>query len=642
MQFHMINPVDKESAVQNIHTFPSSRISRIIIITLFIMMVSTVPVHAFSQLSIPLGHRVYTVLQSAELRGLIPHLPSVRPYTASFVIRQLEMIEKTPLSTGEKREIASLISEFSEKEVSTEHMSDMFTTGSYQAYSSTHDVSIEVGATAETQATLLLDDIEQRDLRNAVRPYIKGDIKDILSFSMNAGLRVDKLNSYPFLDGEFSIPGEGFYMDFLAGGSGSDKIPMDQFYSGFDFHPEIALSLWDGFLDIRWGSVDRDWGVGTQNLMLSGQAAPFEGIEGQWNLADWLRINFITGSLGGFALPDGIDGNDAFFAQSLHSNEFNNNFSANRVEVDLPWNFTFGIYESVIWIKRFEIGYLNPFTILMLQQSTMGDSDNVLAGFDLQWRGDGVRVYGSMATTEMNSISPDTFFTWYRNIMGFQGGVDVDIPVGNFSKLTFQYTKLDPFFYTHYPLTAEQVLEGYEEISEVEYMEDLNDSDIIVSDDSDGSIYYRPVYSTSVIQTSYVNKGFSLGYPIYPNSDEFLVTSRIGISSSFNAYATLKYQRRSSQYGYRIDMSVNEKYRDMDGIELKDFTENLFEQTISLELGASKKFVAFPATLYGSYRIDAVTEKALNTDSEFAHYPVGDWSNLNFSHAVQLGVTIYQ
>ena len=613
--------------------------------TLFVLLslivfatVGMTPVHAVSQLSVPLGHRVYTVLQSAELRNLISPLPSAKPYSTAFILERLESIPATAISRDEQAEIEYLIAELSKDEAQTERITDMLSTGSYRSYSERFGVSLEVGATAAAQTTMLLSDMDHIDSRNYVQPYIRADINDMLSFTMNVALSLDRLDSYPFLDGDFSIPCEGFYMDFLAGGNKPSSIPMDQYYSGFNFHPEIALSLWNGLLDIRWGAVNRDWGVGTNSLMLSAQAAPFEGVEGLLNLTDWLRISFITGSLGGFALGDGIENSGAFFPQTLHSTEFNNNFSANRVEIDLPGNITFGIYESVIWIKRFEIGYLNPFAVLMLQQSTMGDFDNVLAGIDLQWRLPGFRFYGSLASTEMNSISPDTFFTFYRNILAYQGGVDVDIPLGSFSKFTFQYTKLSPFFYTHYPIT-EQVFEGYEEITQTEYEEDLSDSDII---SEDGTTYYRPVYTTNVIQTSYVNKGFSLGYPIYPNSDEFLISTKMGISPSLNGFLTFKYQRHSAQYGYEIDMSVNERYRDMDDIGLKAFCDYLFEQTVSLELGASKTFEKLPVTLYGSYRIGAETYKALDTSEDFNHYPVGEWSDLRFDHVVQIGVSIYQ
>ena len=428
------------------------------ILAIILGLAVTSPVFATSKLSVPLGHRVYDILDSAELRGLTPRLSSVRPYSTSTILAILEDLLEKPLRTNEKEEIEYLIVQLSGNATSTKSFNDMLATGSYYTYSEDYDISMEVGGKVEFQSTNSLTNSGNADYRFALRPYIKSDIKDIVSFSMNVGIRMDNLDSSVFLDNDFTIPGEGFYMDFLAGGSGGDSIPFEQFYTGFDLFPEISTSLLDGMLELRWGSVNRDWGVGTNGLQIAGKASPFEAIEGHLNLTDWLRYSFITGSLGGFALKYGIEDNDAFFEQSLHDNQFNNNLSAKRVEIDLPWNITFGIYESCVWIKRFEIGYLNPFTILMLQQSLLGDTDNMLAGIDFQWRLPGLlRVYGAWATTEMHEISPSEFFTDYRNIMGFQGGVDVDLPFGQFSKITFQYTKLEPFFYTHYAIPEEEV-----------------------------------------------------------------------------------------------------------------------------------------------------------------------------------------
>ncbi|MEA5032168.1 MAG: hypothetical protein VB025_08480 [Sphaerochaeta sp.] len=576
----------------------------VVCILLLAIIAGITPLFAESQLSVPLGHRVYDVLDAAELRGLTPRLSSVRPYSTSTILDLLRNLAIKPLRPQELEEVEFLIVEFTRDTSSTESFHDMLGTGSYHSYLDEYDIYMEVGGKVETQTTLSLNKSGQADFRNAVRQFIRADIKDIVSFSMDVGIRLDKLDNRVFLDNDFTIPGEGFYMDFLAGGSGSDSIPFDQFFAGFDLHPEISVSLLDGMFEMRWGSVKRDWGVGTNNLQLASSASPFEGIEGHLNLTSWLRYSFITGSLGGFALKNGIEGNDAFFEQTLHSNKFNNNFSAKRIEVDLPGNLTFGIYESCIWIKRFEIGYLNPFTILMLQQSLLGDTDNMLAGIDFQWRMPGLlRVYGAWATTEMHEISPSKFFTHFRNIMGFQGGVDMDLPIGKFSKITFQYTKLEPFFYTHYALNE---------------------------DDDD-----------TRIETSYVNKGFSLGYPLSPNSDEFLVSTRVGVTKTLSAFVTMKYQRRSAQYGYAIDMSVNEKYRDMDDLEPKDFLGNLFEKNLSIEIGASKKFEQFPFSMYGAYRFGATVDKDLNRSTEFAHYPEGSWSNPSYDHVIQLGFNLY-
>ena len=576
----------------------------LLILGAYLLFSSITPLSATSQLSIPLGHRVYDVLESAEIRGLIPKLPAVKPYTTSTVLQLLGQLQELPLPEKEHAEVVYLIDRLAGEKYTTSSCGDLLSSGSYHTFAENQNIYLAAGAKSEVQATISIYSPDEGDYRFAIRPYIRSDIKNMLSFYMDVGLRFDKLDSRPFLDSDFYIPGEGFYMNFLTGKSAKDSIPFPLFFAGFDLYPEISLALLEGMFEMRWGSVKRDWGVGTNGLQLAGKAAPFEAIEGHVRLADWLRYSFLTGSLGGFALKNGIIGNDSFFAQDLHDNQFNNNFSAKRVEVDLPWNITFGIYESCVWIKRFEIGYLNPFTILMLQQSLLGDMDNMLAGIDLQWRWPGLfRLYVGAATTEMNQISPSEFFTNYRNIMGIQGGIDIDLPIGQFSKISFQYTKLEPFFYTHYPLST----------------------------DTEGEF----------IHISYVNKGFSLGYPLHPNSDELLVSTRIGVSNTLNTFLTLQYQRRSAQYGYAIDMSVNEYYKNMGSIAPKDFLGHLFEKNLSIEIGLSKEFEAFPITMYGSYRFGSSIERGLDTATAFNHIPNTPWSSPAFDHVVQIGCMIY-
>lgn len=583
-------------------TSRSGRLFLILIIVCTALVLN--PVWANSQLTVPIGHRVYDVLESAELRGIIEKLHSAKPYPVSSIIKLLEEVRSSSLTFHEAKEVEFLLSELTVDASDTDSFNGLLTTGSYHTYSDKYDIYIEMGGKAELQSTLTLNRQGEADHRVSARPFIRSDIKGFASFSMDAGVRLDQLDSRPFLDSDFTIPGEGFYMDLLAGSRGnSTKIPFDRFYAGFDLHPEIGLSFLDHMIQIRWGAMKRDWGVGTDGLQLAGKASAFEAIEGHLQLTDWFRYSFMTGSLGGFALKDGIEGNDAFFEQDLHDNEFNNNYSAKRVEVDLPGHITFGIYESSIWIKRFEIGYLNPFTILMLQQNLLGDTDNMLAGIDLQWYLPGIlKAYGAAATTEMNKISPAEFFTNYRNIMGLQAGVEVAVPLGRFSTVTLQYTKLEPFFYTHYPLNQD---------------------------------------TADQIQTSYVNKGFSLGYPLHPNSDELLLSSRFGLTETLTGFLTAVYQRRSAQYGYAIDMSVNEKYKNMENAGPKDFLGNLFEKRLSIEVGVSKRFLRFPITFHGSYRFGFASERGLDTSVDFNHIPNTAWSALRFDHVVQLGFTVY-
>jgi hypothetical protein len=207
----------------------------------------------------------------------------------------------------------------------------------------------------------------------------------------------------------------------------------------------------------------------------------------------------------------------------------------------------------------------------------------MLAGVDLEWTLPGIlRTYGSLATTEMNEINPQRFFTAPRNIMGIQAGVDVNLPFLSFSSATLQYTYLSPFFYTHYP-HIERYVASYNESG-------------------------NPVYERRINEVlSYVNKGENLGYPLRPNSDEVLLSINVNAPKGWDGNFTLKYQRRSGQYGFNIDKFMvytaasNNEYAD------KDFVANIFERTFGLQTTVNKTFASVPIKVSASYIMTATS-----------------------------------
>lgn len=602
-----------------------------------LLMLLTLSISAGTHLSLPLGHRAYAILTSAQLRGIIAPLPSAKPYPTSQVIRSLSEIAESPaISQEEKREVTLMINDLQVSYETPSNFNELLFSGSYASYSDANKIGIRFGVNTEMELAHSLHVRGAYDSRNVLRPYFKGDILDFISFNMDFGFRHDRLDSRLFMPNDFSIPTEGKYdqmFDFLA---------EQSFYYGLDMSPEIALQFLDQKLQFRWASIERDWGVGKNNLMISGSARPFEGIETSIQFSSWLNYQFITGSLGK-VWRSYIDTayNQAYldnyiFSDGQQGTRFLNNFSAHRVELRLPLNLTFGIYESVVYRRRFELAYLNPFSIIMFQQNATGDFDNMFAGIDVQWRLPGFfRLYGSAATTEMNDISPSRFFKAPRNVLALQGGVDFTIPAANFANLTLQYTYLGPFFYTHYPV-------------QLSY---------------DGNRTVDEIYDLM-----YVNKGENLGYPLRPNSDEILLSSSFGFANGWVAEITAKYQRRSGQYGFNMDRYMI--YRAATGgyYEDKDFNGNLIEKRFGLEITVSKTLEKYPLTFKASYiyhvKVDRTpvpelywsytdptdmddTGTIAYSNPSGTAYPIqytvsGPWSDPEYSHALRFGVYIWK
>lgn len=664
------------------------------IVLIVALLLILTPIFGAYHTTVPVDHRVYSILESAQIRGLIDHQIAVRPYSAYTVLTLLDEIAQKGgnLTPSERVEVASLIEQIEQSYgIEPSPIKDVLSTGYYRTYDEDTSIGASLGGTFVTQQRVSLKNGEY-DSRNLATAFIKGDLGSHVSYLMNFGLTLDHLNPHVFTPTEFTIPGEGFYMRLLTtDGRYLRSIPSDGFHLSLVLSPELGVSLLNDKLRIRWGTFKRDWGPGLNNLLLSGTARSFDGIDIQVDFAPWLRYAVLTGSLGKFSVGK-VDGKP-FFSDDAWTDKpyyrFDNNFSTHRVEVDFTKNFTFGIQESIVWQKRFELSYLNPLTIYMFQQNNLGDIDEMLAGIDLSYTWpQKARFYGSIAMTEMNDVgSIKKIFTYPRNMLAYQAGVVIPLPIGSFSSLTAQWTFLSPFFYSHYPIreivasvpkttsendgyvfksskdktyriTKDGYIQGgyYYDKDEDTPPADWHKFDWQKKVDEIGSFWLSPDHKTlfeienetlyiyeTTSETAYVNKGENLGYPLNPNSQEFLVQLDLGLPKGWTAQAQLKYQVRSGQYGYTIEQYMD--YDNDDNYPAKAFWKNVFEHTVSMKVSGSKRFEGTPIEVNASYQlwvdwnrmVDDDEAKFDGTNSTISAV----WPSPTFNHAVQVGAKIY-
>jgi hypothetical protein len=642
--------------------------------------------------AVPVGHRAYQILEVAQVRGLIENQTAVKPFSASKVLSLLGQIAEQPdaLSKAEIDELNSLITELQASYGTSDSSADMlFSTGYLRTFDEEKGLGAAFGITLGTQQTISLA-TKEYDSRNSVVAFMKGDIGRYVSFNMDFGFLLDTLNNRVFLPSEFTIPGEGFYMGLTSGGSTPRSIPFEGFYTGLALSPELAVSLLDGEVLLRWGSIKRDWGPGLNNLMLSGSARSFDGIDISVNLTQWLRYSVINGSLGKFSLHD-IDGQlflSDYYGGSKEDKAnytYNNNFSAHRVELDATKNLTLSIFESTIWQKRFELSYLNPFAIYMFQQNSLGDIDDVFAGVDFSYTlPSKARFYGAMAMNEMNVVGdPMTMLKAPRNMFAFQAGLVVPLPIGSFSSMTLQWTYIGPFVYTHYPMREftgaidpSLISEGDDPLT-LTVISDQGREFTYNSATATDTITFRPrgssedevielvsgtstwyskdgrtmieqsggqylIYETYA-ETLYVNKGENLGYPLNPNSQEILLQFDLGLPKGWTAQLQGKYQARSGQYGYEMYQYMY--YAEDHLYPEKDFWGNVFSHKLSLKATGTKKFEGTPISITASYQFLSEWDRPItNVDEVFfdgRYTEFGPWSDAKMDHIVQVGVRIF-
>ncbi len=210
--------------------------------------------------------------------------------------------------------------------------------------------------------------------------------------------------------------------------------------------------------------------MGDGSLSLSATARPIEALEGRIKPAPWVDFSFLTGNLG--------DWSDPIPEQKM--------LSLHRIEL-FPFKWLYlSAWESAVWAKRFELSYLNPAMIYYVGQNISGDFDNIAIGGSFAVTASPYfRYYFSLFIDELINDAWDKFFQLTNNQYAWQTGFKIPLPGLPFSLLTLQYTKIEPYCYTHY----------------------LQD---------------HPSYSQP-ININYANDGENIGYYLPPNSDEFLI-----------------------------------------------------------------------------------------------------------------------
>ncbi|MDP2791932.1 MAG: hypothetical protein Q8O15_09290, partial [Rectinemataceae bacterium] len=157
-----------------------------------------------------------------------------------------------------------------------------------------------------------------------------------------------------------------------------------------------------------------------------------------------------------------------------------------RLEI-FPFDWlSIGASGSMIGAKRFELGYLSPMMFAVEYQVTQSDVDNMSLHGDIQVFLKRLgKLYAAVYIDEMELSGLDEWLSKARNMFAYQGGVKLGVPWLPFAVLTAQYTKIEPFVYTHPPTW-----------------------------NSDTRLQ---------VNTNYTNDGENLGYHLKPNSDELLL-----------------------------------------------------------------------------------------------------------------------
>jgi hypothetical protein len=489
---------------------------------------------AQSHVSIPVDDPVYYVLEMAELRGLCEPLPVVKPYSRSVVIQAVNEILAHEASSGLKAGERQILEDIKERLGKTPKTGFNWLRGVYHLEPKNKKgenfFSGDIGVNFKTLiAGNVMIEANDNDVGTDTwgTAYTNGDIGSQFSFDFsfsvgfirapvtNNGEDTDDLyNTYykgyinteaPYINQMIETGGQPTVFfpytfrknwDAFVFGSGEtvvgtrEKWPSGRGF-GYSVQSELGGEIFDNAFTIRAGRMRREWAAMAEgsSLVFNSYAQPFLGIEATFRPVYWLSLSTLTGVLEYY--------NSAGLGSAWNSQ---NAFSIGQLELNTGNYFHFDIGTSVVWPKRFDLGYIYPLANNFFYQNNIGDFDNLAAYFNIKGQYPGLGyIWFSFFADEIDVSGLSKLITLDRQMFALQGGVRFAVPWLAFSSIRISYTKIEPYTYTHHRIFVPWYDSG-----------DINNSDKIKA-------------ASKARETSYTNNGVGLGYYLPPNSDEILV-----------------------------------------------------------------------------------------------------------------------
>lgn len=449
------------------------RLSRIPLMLLMLELPVAV-LGAQTHLCVDIRDPVYQILEAAELKGVLETQSSVRPYSRAMVVSLLDRLweSRGSLTEGEAAVLADARDRFGPGREGLRHGNIPYRPAAAD------DRAVVAGVDAQSRFRLNANNPEAWHLDSALRPYLRGDLGPWLSYLGILGFTLDRVSIEAFPPYSFTKEWDSIHISFGTPRYSEGDLAYPTI--SYDLETEIAAELLGTDVRVSLARQRREWGIGEGSLTLGGSARPFVGVETHFALAPWISGHYLLGSLSNWDLEPSGAGEDP------RTLSFQKMLAIQRLDIQpFPW-LSLSATSTILGAKRLELTYLSPLLFGVLSQNLIADLDNAGVGVDVAFMARPFgKAYVSFYADEMELTNLSQLFTRPRNMFALQGGLKLAVPWLPFTSLTLQYTRIEPFTYAHYPTRY-------------------------------------PDYRIDV-DTAYTHDGENLAYPLWPNSDEFLV-----------------------------------------------------------------------------------------------------------------------
>lgn len=532
--------------------------------------------HAQTNITVNVHEDIYTILNNAYERGLCSPLPGAKPYTEKKILSIIEEILKNDSKLSETE--IKILTDYQEKckrsssnnfkildtlffenndwtsvpltfqinyGLETNVSGGVYNTSEYNSYGfdfmPKFGFSGNIGNNFGYNIQALIDVSKMPLHKDGTYnvgtnwfSYVGKDGKEVSERSQSREINSYSNNNYlPF---QYLKPwgGQFYYLSNMSA-SGLEGWAHELGVTGNIF-AELHTSFLNDKVNIGLGRNYREWAAMDKHssLVLNGTAMPFFGLDITVELLPYLTYSSLTGTLEypnrddifGYSLP-GNDHDDASLWQ--------NAFSINMVEVNYKGlHADFG--STVVWPKRFELGYMFPLTNYVEYQNHIGDYDNLALFGDLKYTKTGIgSVWGSIYLDEINGMNNNPL-KYTRAMFATQAGIKAVLPNIPYGSLALRYTKIEPYCYTHH------------------------------------SVNYLPYYDDYVCM-NYTNNGINLGSYLPPNSDEILLRFDSMPLPSLTTSFSFQMIRHGADFGTQ-QVRGSSIYSELDNSNRDEFTKN--------------------------------------------------------------------
>ncbi|AEE15747.1 hypothetical protein [Treponema brennaborense] len=569
--------------------------------------------HPQMNTSVDISDSIYSVLEIARLRGLCSSLPGVKPYSEQRILIAIDEIleNESKLLPTEKEVLYGFKETHTRKEgldlwnaryrlendaenfplslqiqasLETSASSGFYTKSAFNQWG--FDIMPSISLSGDignnvSYATSVLFDLTRMPLHKMGDYFIgyswyESDVEGFFNGTGNgddlAKRTINKFLNTSYLPYSYQKKWGGqMYLLSNMSASGLEGWAQSLGMSG-DITGEIRGSFLNNKISVSAGRGYREWAAmdDGSSLVLNKKARPFMAAEFTVELFPFLKFSGLTGIL---EYPNQDYINENSYA-SDHKNRtddsyfFQNAFSINMIELDFKY-FHFDAGTSVVWPKRFELGYIFPLTLFLEYQNHVGDYDNLALFGNVKFQKPGLgSLWASLYLDEINGLNNNPI-TSARAMFAGQIGTKVVIPKLPFATVSVRYTKIEPYCYTHH------------------------------------SINYTPWYA-HYISENYTNNGEALGYYLPPNSDELLL--RFNVRPKASMLTSLQYQfiRHGADYGSQ-QVPGSSLYSEMspynrDSLKKYFLRDGAYQWMHIVSIGASYDFkkTKIPFQLFGN------------------------------------------